>query len=256
MTTICLLLFYGGHGQIGAILTSHLAAGRYGRPDTRVSPHPCGDHGDCRRLLSLRVALISVRTTRRPRSGRRHRGRRRQRRCFAATRGSGSKRHQTGYCVLNVLASSAICSFAAGCWRLPSVGDVSSLHPRIFQSAAVLGRGLRHSCRAATNKTCATDGRPVPGMMPWTFVVHAWSSARSGDHGRRVAPFDYRASRDLSRKTPSSKSAYAVPIAPTGACMRLWMTVSSRRGDDVVLFVASSLHDIPWPQSAARPWTS
>ena len=37
-------------GQVGAIPAAHLAARRDGRPDAGFRAHPCGDHGDGRRL--------------------------------------------------------------------------------------------------------------------------------------------------------------------------------------------------------------
>jgi NADH-quinone oxidoreductase subunit L len=50
------------HGQVGAVLPAHLAAGRHGRPDPGVGPDPRGDHGHRRRLYGLpAVAALRIR---------------------------------------------------------------------------------------------------------------------------------------------------------------------------------------------------
>ncbi len=73
------------HGQVGAAVPAHLAAGRHGGPDAGVGADPCRDHGDGRRVPGLpHVAgagvvahdahLHHLHRRRRPRSSRRRSG--------------------------------------------------------------------------------------------------------------------------------------------------------------------------------------
>jgi NADH-quinone oxidoreductase subunit L len=50
LTVICLLLFMGAMGKSAQFLLHTWLAGRHGRPDAGLGPHPCRDDGDGRRL--------------------------------------------------------------------------------------------------------------------------------------------------------------------------------------------------------------
>ena len=125
------------HGQVGAALPAHLAAGRDGGPDAGLGADPCRDHGDgggvprLPDVAGLRMGALCA-------DLRHH-----HRRVDGVLRGdrrAGAERHQAGDRLLDLLAARLHVRGGRG-RRLPG-GDVPPVHPRLLQGAAVPRRRL------------------------------------------------------------------------------------------------------------------
>ena len=180
------------HGQVGAAVPAHLAAGRDGGPDAGLGADPRRDDGDGGRVPGLPdVAADRVRALRQEL----HRHHRRLDGVLRGDRRAGAERHQAGDRLLDLLA--ARLHVRRGGRRGLLGGDVPPVHPRLLQGAAVPRRRLgdpRDAPRAGHAELRRAEGQD-PAHLLGDDDRHA------GDHRRR-----HPADLDRLRRLPVART--------------------------------------------------
>ena len=184
-------------GQVRTALPAHLAAGRDGRPDAGLRPHPCGDDGDGGGLSRLpHVAGAGVGAL----HADLHHLHRRLHRLLRGDGGAGAERHQAGDRLLHLLA--ARLHVRGGGGRGVPGGDVPPLHPRLLQGDALPRRRLGHHRDAP--RAGHAQLRRAAAQDPQDLLGDADRDAR--DHRRRHSRSPTSASPGSCRRTRSSRA--------------------------------------------------